>query len=97
MTTGKIISKFISDETVEALCYSLDEFVSSQRKRFSVVLHGGEPFLLGEKKLAELLHKIRDVLPDDYPISIQTNGILINNEILDICSRFRTSIALSIR
>lgn len=92
----KNLSKFISEETISALCDSLAEFVEKQRKRFSVVLHGGEPFLLGVKKLSHLLQRLREVLPDDYPISIQTNGILINNEILDICSLFRASVAVSI-
>lgn len=92
----KNLSKFISEETLDALCDSLGEFVEKQRKRFSVVLHGGEPFLLGVKKLSHLLQRLREILPDDYPISIQTNGILISNEILDICSRFRASVAVSI-
>lgn len=92
----KNLSKFISEETIDALCDSLDEFVKNQRKRFSVVLHGGEPFLLGKTKLSHLLQRLRGVLPEDYPISIQTNGILITNEILDICSRFRASVAVSI-
>ena len=92
----KNLSKFISEDTIEALCDSLEEFVRKQKKRFSIVLHGGEPLLLGVKKLSYLLRRLRDVLPNDYPISIQTNGILITNEILDICSRFRTSIAVSI-
>lgn len=92
----KNLPKIISEDTIEALCISLEEFVKNQRKRFSVVLHGGEPFLLGSKNLTHLLARLRNVLPNDFPISIQTNGILITNEILDICSRFRASVAVSI-
>jgi uncharacterized protein len=92
----KNLSKFISEDTINALCLSLSYFVQNQRKLFSVVLHGGEPFLLGSKKLYYLLQSLRKVLPNEYPISIQTNGILINNEILDICFRFNTSVAVSI-
>ena len=92
----KNLSKFISEETIEALGASLKDFVNNQRKLFSVVLHGGEPFLLGTKKLTQLLQRLRDVLPKDYPISIQTNGILITNEVLDVCSRFQASVAVSI-
>jgi len=92
----KNLSRIISKDTIDALCNSLEEFVKNQRKRFSVVLHGGEPFLLGSKKLSYLLGRLRNVLPNDYPISIQTNGILITNEILDICSRFHASVAVSI-
>lgn len=92
----KNLSKFISKETIDALCDSLHDFVISQRKRFSVVLHGGEPFLLEKEKLSQLLSQLRGVLPEDYPISIQTNGILITNDILDVCSRYRASVAVSL-
>jgi len=92
----KNLSKFMSEETIQGLCASLEELVANQKKCFSVVLHGGEPFLLGIKKLSYLLQKLREVLPEHYPISIQTNGILISNEILDICSTYRASVAVSI-
>lgn len=92
----KNLSKFMSDETIAALCDSLKELVEKQKKSFSVVLHGGEPFLLGTKKLSHLLKCLREVLPEHYPISIQTNGILISNDILDICSQYRASVAVSI-
>lgn len=92
----KNLSKFMSEETIDALCVSLLELVLNQKKCFSVVLHGGEPFLLGTKKLSHLLRKLREVLPNHYPISIQTNGILISNEILNICSTYQASVAISI-
>ncbi len=92
----KTLQKFLSEETIQALCDSLKDLVKNQKKRFSVVLHGGEPFLLGKKKLKDLLKKFREVLSNEYPISIQTNGILITNEILDICSTYQTSVAVSI-
>lgn len=92
----KNLSKFMSEETIVALCDSLKELVENQKKSFSVVLHGGEPFLLGTKKLSHLLKSLREVLPEHYPISIQTNGILISNAILDICSQYRASVAVSI-
>lgn len=92
----KNLSKFMSDETINGLCDSLKDLVKNQKKCFSVVLHGGEPFLLGTKKLLHLLKSLREVLPDNYPISIQTNGILISNAILDICSQYRASVAVSI-
>ena len=92
----KNLSKFMSDETIAGLCDSLKELVENQKKCFSVVLHGGEPFLLGTKKLSYLLKSLREVLPEHYPISIQTNGILITNTILDICSQYKASVAVSI-
>ena len=90
------MEKFMSPETISALCESLAEIVSRQRKCFSVVLHGGEPFLLGEARLHFLLKSLRSALPEQFPISIQTNGMLISVPILDICSKYKVSVAVSI-
>jgi uncharacterized protein len=90
------LSKFMDSSTIAAMCGSLFQLVSKQDKPFSVVLHGGEPFLLGKRRLFELLKELRQVLPQHYPISIQTNGILISSEILDVCMQFRASVAVSI-
>lgn len=90
------LEKFMTRETIGALCNSLAEIVTKQQKAFSIVLHGGEPFLLGETRLRFLLKSLRQVLSEHYPISIQTNGILISLPILDICSEFKVSVAVSI-
>jgi len=90
------MEKFMSPDTIIALCNSLADIVSHQRKCFSVVLHGGEPFLLGETRLGFLLQSLRSVLPEHYPVSIQTNGMLISVPILDICSTYKVSVAVSI-
>lgn len=82
--------------TVLAAARALDELSRQQRRRFAVVLHGGEPLLLGPEKLAFLLARLRDVLPNEYPFSVQTNGMLISEAILEVCSEFRTSLGISI-
>jgi uncharacterized protein len=88
--------KLMSKETMDSVCLSLKYLSLVQNKPFSVVLHGGEPLLLGVSKLKYLLSQLRETLPDNYPLSIQTNGILISNSILDTCSKYRTSVAVSI-
>lgn len=88
--------KLMTKDTIDAVCNSLSALTCYQKKPFSVVLHGGEPLLLGALKLSYLFHSLRNSLPDYYPISIQTNGILITNEILDICSDFKITVAVSI-
>jgi len=90
------LSKFMSDETIEAMCHQLGQLSVAQDKIFSIVLHGGEPFLMGVPRLRKLLSKLRQILSEDYPISIQTNGILISNEILDVCADYQASVAVSI-
>lgn len=89
-------SKFMSDETIDSMCEQMNLLSLKQQKLFSVVLHGGEPFLMGLDRLTTLLSKIRLVLNTDYPISIQSNGILLSNKILDVCAKYSASVAVSI-
>ncbi len=88
--------KQISDTTITALAKALGDLSRAQQRRFAVVFHGGEPLLLGHKKLGVLLAALRRTLPSDYPFSLQTNGMLITEEILDLCSEYRTSLGVSI-
>ena len=90
------MEKLMSKEIMEAVCDSLGQLAKTQKNYFSVVLHGGEPLLLGSSKLEYLLNRLRNTLSDNYPISIQTNGILITQKILDICSKYKTSVAVSL-
>ena len=88
--------KQMSHETMTAVAHALGELSRQQKRRFAVVLHGGEPLLLGSEKLALLLAQLRSVLSKEYPFSIQTNGMLISEAILDVCSNFRASLGISI-
>lgn len=90
------MEKCMSKETIDAICHSLGQLSKSQHKPFSVVLHGGEPLLLGVSRMEYLLRQLRNALPSNYPISIQTNGLLITDNILDVCSTYKTTIAVSI-
>lgn len=90
------LEKRMSVRTIEATAVALGNLALQQERRFSVVLHGGEPLLLGYSRLEYLLSLLRSSLSEDYPISLQTNGILITREILDLCSKFKTSVAVSL-
>jgi uncharacterized protein len=87
---------FISQETIESITKTLVELKSTQQRSFAIVLHGGEPLLLGTRRLEFLLHSLRTAIPDSYCISIQTNGMLISDKILDLCSKYKTSISVSL-
>lgn len=95
-TRWAALPKQMSRKTMTALAQTLGELSRQQRRRFAVVLHGGEPLLLGHEKLAFLLSELRSILPVEYPFSIQTNGIFISEEILDACSQFHTSLGVSL-
>lgn len=87
---------FISQDTIKAISKELNVLKTTQVRPFAIVLHGGEPLLVGARRLENLLSSLRIVIPESYCISIQTNGMLISNQILDICSRFKTSISVSL-
>ena len=86
----------ISEETTEAICRRLSELCKWQSRRFAVVLHGGEPLMLGPRRLEKLLMSLRTVLTSDYPIAIQTNGVLLTPEILDVCDLADITLSVSI-
>ncbi|MBL1263551.1 cyclophane-forming radical SAM/SPASM peptide maturase YhhB [Candidatus Methylomicrobium oryzae] len=87
---------FISQETIESITKELADLKSAQQRPFAIVLHGGEPLLLGSRRLEFLLHSLRTAIPDSYCISIQTNGMLISDKILDLCSKYKTSLSVSL-
>ena len=95
-TRWATMPKQISDTTITALAKVLGDLSRAQQRRFAVVFHGGEPLLLGSHKFAVILAALRRVLPSEYPFSLQTNGMLITEEILDLCSEYRTSLGVSI-
>ena len=75
----------------------LVEQAERQTAGFAVVLHGGEPLLLGFEGLAALLRGLRAKLrPNRHPISIQTNGALLSERLLDLFAETRTSVSVSI-
>src|SRR5262249_23965757 len=95
-TSWLSMPKQMSSETIMAAAKALDKLASTQLRRFPVVLHGGDPLMLGHAKLDFLLTVLRKALSADYPISIQTNGILITEAILNVCAKHYTSLGVSI-
>lgn len=60
---------------------TLIEFINKIENQIVITLHGGEPLIIGKKKIIELL----DLLSEFYPnkitnIYLQTNGILLDDE-----------------
>lgn len=95
-TGWKDLPRQISLETIDAVTNVLSDLSDMQHRPFAVVLHGGEPLLLGLRKLEYQIYSLRDALPDECSISLQTNGILISEEILNLCSATRTTISVSL-
>ena len=88
--------KLMSPETCAAVAEALQDLAFSDGQQFAVVLHGGEPLLLGKEGLGRVLSTLREALPDTHAISIQTNGTLITSDILDLCANNNVTISLSL-
>jgi len=90
------VPKQMSRETCRATAAALADLVREKRRPFAVVLHGGEPLLLGVAKLESVISTLREALPAECAISLQTNGILITQEILDLCASARATVSVSL-
>ena len=88
--------KLMSPNVIDKVATALGEQYNFQQKPFSVVLHGGEPLLLGAKRLSALFARLREELPTSCSLNIQTNGILLTDEIIDILVRFSVGVSVSI-
>ncbi|WP_281821382.1 cyclophane-forming radical SAM/SPASM peptide maturase YhhB [Sphingobium sp. BS19] len=88
--------KRLSREVQASVCADLGDLLHSQGRPFSVVLHGGEPLLMRAGELAALFAQLRAELSDTCGISVQTNGVLIDTDILDACADHGVTISVSI-
>jgi uncharacterized protein len=92
----KALPKRMRPDTQALVIRQLGELYRRQDHPFAVVLHGGEPLLIGAARLAEILGGLRAELPRSCSVSIQTNGVLITEEILDICAAHDVGLSVSI-
>jgi uncharacterized protein len=88
--------KHMSAAIVESVLVQLGALYAVQRHPFAVVLHGGEPLLLPRDILERLLRGLSEVLPPACSRSIQTNGTLVDDQVLDLCLQTGTTISVSL-
>jgi uncharacterized protein len=95
-TSWQRMPKHMSAATVELVLTQLSALYEDQQQPFAVVLHGGEPLLLPRDILEALLQGLADRLPPTCSRSIQTNGTLIDDDVLELCVRTNTTLSVSI-
>ncbi len=87
----------MSLETAAQLGHRISEHAYIHKLSFlNVILHGGEPLLLG----LDYLRQLRDIIIENTPdvqlnFGIQTNGVLLDEHLLDFCSNENILIGLS--
>jgi uncharacterized protein len=92
----RAMPKRMAPQTQTLIAAQLHRLYLAQSHPFAIVLHGGEPLLLGVDRLRSLLETLRASLPPACSISIQTNGVLIEPQILDLCAAFQVSLSVSL-
>ena len=91
--------KLMSKATVQQFGSRLNDYVVAQGlDRFLVIYHGGEPLLYGADGLARLTASLRETVRDscDLEFSLQTNGVLLTDDVLETLGRAEISVSLSL-
>ena len=85
----------MSDAVQLATVRQLADLQTYLGRRLHVVLHSGEPLLVGPKRLRHLCSMLRAALPAPCEVHVQTNGVLLTDEIIDIFVRFDVGVSVS--
>ena len=89
--------KFISAENAKILNNRLREYlIDSELQKINIVSHGGEPLLLGSKKLDEIFSIIKDGIEDKLNFGMQTNAVLVNTDIIEVLKKHNVKCGVSI-
>ncbi|MNM31877.1 Anaerobic sulfatase-maturating enzyme [compost metagenome] len=89
--------KFLSAEHRRAFAQQLAEYViQSDLKHCAVILHGGEPLLAGAQTLADFATLLRQSCSIPVDVSLQTNGLLLTDEALQILAAEDIGVSLSL-
>lgn len=91
--------KVMAPETVVQAARRISEHADRHRlARVSVVLHGGEPLLLGRERLRSLLFTLRSVIDpvSRLGLTVHTNGVLLDQGICDLFAEYGVRVGVSL-
>jgi uncharacterized protein len=97
--TWRSMPRLLSAEDRAAFAARLAEYaVEAGLKRIAVIFHGGEPLLMGADTIAEFACDLRATVGPsvELEIGMQTNGLLLTDEVLGILASERISVSLSL-
>ncbi|MEV6072950.1 FxsB family cyclophane-forming radical SAM/SPASM peptide maturase [Nocardia sp. NPDC052001] len=95
LTKPKAMSRSIFRESCEMI---KDHAVGYALPAVNLVLHGGEPLLVGTSDLEYFARTAREILDPvvRLRLALQTNGVLIDEDVLRICERWNVKIGVSL-
>lgn len=90
--------RVIQDSVVAKLGERIAEHCSTYSlDSFTVELHGGEPLLLGKKRMQSLVSSLRSAAPDVHlHFTLQTNGLLLDREWVQLFAANEISFGISL-
>ena len=97
-TSWKLKPASFSVERCSLLGLRVREYCSSQRlQEFGITLHGGEPMLVGPRRIAEAIDTIRSTAaPVQVRFGMQTNGTLTSPEMVDVLAARNVNVGVSL-
>jgi uncharacterized protein len=93
------LPKLLSAEDRAAFAARLADYArDAGLKRAAVIYHGGEPLLAGAETIVGFTRDLRVAVgPNvDLEVGIQTNGLLLTDEVLDVLEGERIAVSLSL-
>ncbi|MER6537418.1 radical SAM/SPASM protein FxsB, inactivated metallohydrolase extension form [Streptomyces sp900105755] len=90
---------FIRPETVRAVAARLAEYAGSRAlESVSVILHGGEPLLVGPARLRDICAELTRALAPLTALDLRmhTNAVTLNRRHLDVCREFGVRVSVSL-
>jgi uncharacterized protein len=89
----------MAPETVRAAARAIaDHAMAHTLPAVSVVLHGGEPLLVGGTRLREMLSALREVISPVTALDVrmQSNGVSLTPKMCTLLAEFRVSVGISL-
>lgn len=87
--------KRLSEMSIARIVDGLAELAEVQEAPFSVVLHGGEPLLLGIERTTILIAGLRSRLSPRHGLHVQTNGVLLDAAFLNLFADHDVGVSIS--
>ncbi|WP_345988054.1 radical SAM protein [Chryseobacterium sp. Chry.R1] len=97
--TYKNQPKVMSKETIENIYNRIIEHCEEHNiKNFGIILHGGEPLLAGQKYIEDFVNIGNRMARGKvhFRYNLQTNGILLNEDIVNSLEKLRVHIGVSL-
>jgi uncharacterized protein len=90
---------FMDEATLDhVLAFILDARAKHGFRHVRIGIHGGEPLLMKKERFASMCRQFRAALGNDpaLTLGVQTNGVLVDEEWVDIFSEFRVRVGVSV-